>query len=342
MTWQPRGDFQLRFNANNLNEYSLDVPENVTWTVFSPITEQMAGRYTLSGQFMYGHWGSAREGNIVLAITGTKNDGLQHEVYYKQIELLGRADTNFFNISITDIEIHHGLNYEITITASNQRQTIIFRNINLQRTKDLFFHATDFGGLAKLGVTNTSRRLEIIEFSNEDRATLTERIIPPVMKEGVLYFSQGRKYFGDRNMNHPLADSNYLIPETRYILSESIGQPRKGRINNHVFTYDRENDVYTFTLHHQRRPIFIREGIYNNRGELDSNGYWDIRVNNNGQRVIRVTIAPTINISKIVDQQGRLNVLLPIAVFKDLALNQSIGQAEISLEYHYLPIGVND
>ena len=328
--WQVRGSAVIQVNGI---EHRLIKPNAATWNVFRNITNKRAGTYLLRGEIRYRNT-TIRDNEIVLEVIGTNQQDIEHEVYYKRIELSGRAD-NFFEFSIPDIDIHHGLTYRLELTLSGQAMDISFQNINLTRTDRKFGHAIGSSDvLSKVSRRDTSFRLashELLEFEAGVGRELNGLL--PEIKDGLYFYPQAREWFGDRNLNH-LLTTGYSHPELRVFSSEKIGQPRKDEFT-HNFTQARPNDVCEFKIKNENRPIFIRAGIVNNSGNIDSNGYWNLEITNNGTREITVRIRQT---SNLIGRRGagRQVIFLPITVFRNPHLTRSIGRAEINLEYNYL------
>jgi len=330
--WQVRGNAQIQVNGIS---HRLNKPNGAIWNVFRNITNKRAGNYLLRGEIRYGV-STIQDSEIVLEVIGTHQSDTEHEVYYKRIELSGRAD-NFFEFSIPDIDIHYGLTYRLELTLSGQAMDISLQNINLTRTNRKFGHAIgDIGLLSKVSRRDTSLRLgnsELLEFEGGVGRNLSGLL--PEIKDGLYFYPQSREWFGDRNLNHQLPNAGYSHPELRVFSSEKIGQPRKDEFV-HIFSQARPNDVCEFRIKNENRPIFIRAGIVNNNGNIDPvNGYWNLEITNNGTREITVRIRQT---SNLINRrgEGRQTIFLPINVFRDFELNRSIGRAEINLEYNYL------
>jgi len=315
--WQARGFTEPTINFENIQEFSK--PAGATYQFFRTI-KQRAGNYVLKGSIWYfNHGRPIEDSEIVLEVIGTNRNKNETEVFYKRAEFLDTAQSSIeFNLS--DITIHHGLSYTVYLTISGQAVSINFKDITLRRINRAFNHAVgSSNSLCKLGRRDSvtmSQRQEILEFNNG---------LTPEIKDGLEFYPQTRQWFGDRNLNHSL-ESGYVHPETRYFLSERIGQTSRHRTL--VFRRERPLEIHTFTVKSERRPIFIKAG------SIGTNQHFNYRVSGNGTREIKLLISQSdILLNSPPALILGVTIIASIPVFKDSAMTEELGSVRISIRH---------
>jgi len=322
MNWIARGFNQSQIVTSG-GYFEVTKPNGVTWEIFRDIRKR-AGRYILKGKVVFITLERAsQDSEIVIEIIGSARYENASEVYYKKIEFLDATGSGI-DINIPDIDIHYGLNYQITITLSGQAMMIGFQDVNLTRINRQFTSAqgdnSDFSRLGRKEVNNSFRQT-IIEFN---------RGITPEIKDDLFFYPQSKRWFGDQNLNHELPDGGYIHPETRYFSSERIGQPRRGEVN-HIFMRSQPSESYNFSVRNEKRPIFIRSGVINDLGLLSLGGNWEISAFDNGTRNLNVSIRQSKNLRGSSANMSNQDIQIPI--FKDANFNTRIGEVIIRLNY---------